>query len=186
MVPLRYLLLAALVSADGDHQGPLQSVPSTFQYWTPYSTPLIIPEVIDMRDGGEYELVIGETSHSLGAQKHLFARNVDMDLVVDESACYPTCGVPVAVHVHGLENPPEYDDLPIDTFYNGDTYSAIYKNHQMPATKVYHDHTLGLSRLNMWAGLVGLYILTDPELEAKFNLDQLPDIPITLQDKNYC
>ncbi len=44
-----------------------------------------------------------------------------------------------------------------------------YPNDQDAALLWYHDHTMGINRLNMFAGLLGLYIVRDP-LEESLNL----------------
>ncbi|CAK4876895.1 unnamed protein product [Aphanomyces euteiches] len=124
----------------------------------------------------------------LGIKPHLLSLNVVPSLLDDtESACYnqedTKCGVPVVVHVHGLENPPEFDGLPHATVFNNQTFTTIYRNSQQPSFKIYHDHALGLSRLNKWAGLVGAYIVQDPEIDAAFNLTDLPDYVLAIQDK---
>ena len=68
------------------------------------------------------------------------------------------------VHVHGAQVLPESDGYP-DSWITpdgktGPTYDprpSHYPNEQ-PATMLwYHDHTLGLTRLNVYAGLAGMY-----------------------------
>src|SRR5262249_9076373 len=39
----------------------------------------------------------------------------------------------------------------------------VYGNRQPPTTLWYHDHSLGLTRLNMNSGLAGMYIIRDPK-----------------------
>jgi spore coat protein A len=36
-----------------------------------------------------------------------------------------------------------------------------YGNDQQAATLLYHDHPLGMTRLNVYAGLAGFYVLED-------------------------
>ena len=38
----------------------------------------------------------------------------------------------------------------------------IYPNEQDAGNFWFHDHTLGITRLNVYAGLVGLYKIVDP------------------------
>jgi hypothetical protein len=49
---------------------------------------------------------------------------------------------------------PEYE-----TYYNYSVNSAVshYENDNSPGTYIYHDDTLGISRINNLAGLKGLY-----------------------------
>ncbi|CAK4621865.1 unnamed protein product [Aphanomyces euteiches] len=122
-------------------------------------------------------------SNRIGPQPHLLHRNTEPSLMIDASSCYPKCGVPMAIHVHGLEVPAKYDGLPTHTFYHNTTYYAYYTNRQNPSTKIYHDHALGLAPLNTWAGMIGTYIVQDPELEERFNLVGVPDMLLIIQDK---
>ncbi|KAJ8558617.1 hypothetical protein ON010_g8833 [Phytophthora cinnamomi] len=114
---------------------------------------------------------------------HLFQDSVQLTLTQQASACYPYCGVPVVTHVHGLEAPARYDGLPYLSIYKNQTQAFHYLNNQSASTKTYHDHANGLTRLNTWAGLVGLYIISDADTDANLNLDIETDIPIVLSDK---
>ncbi|KAI9997275.1 hypothetical protein PInf_000715 [Phytophthora infestans] len=117
------------------------------------------------------------------SQPHLFQNSVEDSLNNIESACYPYCGVPVVTHVHGLESPPEYDGLPYRSIYKNQSQVFHYYNNQSASTKLYHDHSNGLTRLNTWAGLMGAYIIADNELEASINMDIETDIPLVLTDR---
>ena len=44
-----------------------------------------------------------------------------------------------------------------------------YPNNQPPATLWYHDHTAGMTRLNVYAGLAGFYLIRD-DFEDNLNL----------------
>ncbi|GMF19832.1 unnamed protein product [Phytophthora fragariaefolia] len=114
---------------------------------------------------------------------HLLYESVEYTLTDHASACYPYCGVPVVTHVHGLETPARYDGLPYLSIYKNQTQEFHYLNNQSASTKTYHDHSNGLTRLNTWAGLVGLYIIEDAETDAKLNLDIETDIPLVLSDR---
>ncbi|MFB6166270.1 MAG: multicopper oxidase family protein [Haloarculaceae archaeon] len=67
--------------------------------------------------------------------------------------------------------------------YVGDTYT--YQNHQPPTTLWYHDHVLGANRLNVHAGLAGLYVIRG----EVGGTEQLPsgeyEIPLVLQDRTF-
>jgi spore coat protein A len=60
-----------------------------------------------------------------------------------------------------------------------------YVNDQPPATLWYHDHSLGITRLNVYAGLAGFYLLRN---QHERDLD-LPagyyEIPLVLQDRSF-
>ncbi len=55
-----------------------------------------------------------------------------------------------------------------------------------PATLWYHDHVLGITRLNVYAGLAGFYLLRDPSLEGPLNLPSgAYEIPLVVQDRMF-
>lgn len=67
--------------------------------------------------------------------------------------------------------------------------TSLYPNNQDAAPLWYHDHALGRTRLNVYAGLAGGYIITDPAETASLAAVGivLPegnyDIPLIIQDK---
>jgi FtsP/CotA-like multicopper oxidase with cupredoxin domain len=88
--------------------------------------------------------------------------------------------IPTVPHLHGGEVPPELDGGP-DAWFTSDGavkghgyYSfagspgngAIYKypNRGEAAPIWFHDHALGITRLNVYAGLAGAYLIADPNL----------------------
>ena len=81
--------------------------------------------------------------------------------------------VPVVGHLHGGEVPSAYDGGPNSWFTPGlgiigpafVTNSFTYPNAQEAATLWYHDHVMGITRLNVYAGLAGFYLLRDPAKE---------------------
>ncbi|MDX2115135.1 MAG: DNRLRE domain-containing protein [Planctomycetota bacterium] len=95
--------------------------------------------------------------------------------------------VPVTVtHLHGGVVPPDSDGYPELTFGPG-LSSAVYDypNDQRAATLWYHDHALGLTRLNVYAGLAGFYIVRDAE-EDGLNLPRGEfEIPLVIQDRSF-
>jgi zinc transporter, ZIP family len=114
---------------------------------------------------------------------HLLDEAVELDLDLQESRCFPYCGIPVVVHVHGLESPAKYDGLPRQTVYMNQSREMVYLNNQSAATKLYHDHASGFTRLNVWSGLAGIYIIEDKEADKKFNVDIETDIPLVIGDR---
>ena len=60
------------------------------------------------------------------------------------------------VHVHGAKTPPESDGYPEDWYVPGKSVTYRYPNEQEPATLWYHDHAMGINRLNIYAGLFGI------------------------------
>jgi spore coat protein A len=70
-------------------------------------------------------------------------------------------GVKVQPHVHGGLTVASSDGNPFatDAFLGTETYT--YRNAQSALTSWYHDHALGITRLNVYAGLAGFYIIRD-------------------------
>ena len=104
-----------------------------------------------------------------------------------------TTGVPIATHVHGAEVEPQSDGGPHTWFTAGfaekgkDWKKEVlqYANDQLPATIWYHDHAFGYTRHNVYAGLAGFYIVTDPGNEPA-GLPAAPyDIGLALQDRMF-
>jgi FtsP/CotA-like multicopper oxidase with cupredoxin domain len=111
--------------------------------------------------------------------------------------------IPACVHLHGGEVPPQLDGGP-DAWYTGgpDAYQAHafysadgavvaavgghsiyrYPNSQEGALIWFHDHTLGATRLNVYCGLAGGYLIVDPENDPP----NLPDrVPLIIQDRMF-
>jgi FtsP/CotA-like multicopper oxidase with cupredoxin domain len=78
-------------------------------------------------------------------------------------------GVPIVVHLHGGHTDYQFDGNPEFFFSPGYTVRGprwvdkkyVYKNDQDAGTLWYHDHALGITRLNVYAGMAGFYILRD-------------------------
>jgi spore coat protein A len=93
-------------------------------------------------------------------------------------------------HLHGACVLPEDDGYPDAWFTangeHGPKYNprpSHYPNCQPSTTLWYHDHCLGITRLNVYAGLAGFYLIRD-EAEAALNLPQGEfEIPLMLQDR---
>jgi spore coat protein A len=65
----------------------------------------------------------------------------------------------------------------------GHSATFHYPNEQQATTLWYHDHALAITRLNVYAGLAGFYLLRD-EQEQKLNLPSGQyEIPLVLQDR---
>jgi spore coat protein A len=100
--------------------------------------------------------------------------------------------VRTVVHLHGQKALPESDGYPEAWFTNGfeqtgpyfKTREYEYPNDQRGATLWYHDHALGITRLNNYMGLAGMYILRD-EVEASLNLPSGEyEIPLVICDRS--
>ena len=129
--------------------------------------------------------------------------------------------VPITTHVHGAHVPsrsdglpetwwlPDAADIPDGYVYHGTHYGTVapaelgaaifeYPNDQRATTMWYHDHVLGITRLNVYAGLAGFYLLRGgpddlpagelpgpaPGLDAD-PLGTYYEIPIVIQDRSF-
>ncbi|SHM43651.1 multicopper oxidase family protein [Actinacidiphila paucisporea] len=119
---------------------------------------------------------------------HLFAADVDPTL---EGASELDRTQPrTSVHVHGAVTPPEADGHPENTFRPGGSMTYRHPNGQDAAHLWYHDHAMGITRLNAVAGLAGMYLLRDAyDTGAADNRLGLPsgefEVPLTLADRRF-
>ena len=87
------------------------------------------------------------------------------------------------VHLHGGKTPPSSDGYPEDWVVPGKSLLYHYPNRQEAALLFYHDHTMGINRLNVYAGLQGLFIVRDDSEDA-LNLPRGKyEIPLLLFDR---
>lgn len=101
--------------------------------------------------------------------------------------------VRTVVHLHGANVAADSDGHPDAWYsrnneYTGHKYTREvyeYTNHQPAGTLWYHDHAIGITRLNVYAGLTGFYFIRD-FLEERLNLPKGPyEIPLLIQDKQF-
>lgn len=109
---------------------------------------------------------------------HLFP--IDHNLEGAESDKPVVRGV---VHLHGGRVPPESDGFPENWFVTGKSSVCFYPNNQEATTLWYHDHAMGINRLNTYAGLFGFYLIRD-SVEATLALPAGRfEIPLVLCDR---
>jgi spore coat protein A len=90
-----------------------------------------------------------------------------------------------STHVHGARVPSVSDGYPEDWFGPGSHRLDFYPNKQDATALWVHDHAMGVSRLNVMAGLMGWYILHDDE-EAALGLPSGKyEIPLLLYDRSF-
>ena len=88
------------------------------------------------------------------------------------------------VHVHGGRVPPESDGYPENWYTPGKSVTSFYPNQQDATMLWYHDHAMGITRLNMFAGLFGLYLIRDEEEDALDLPKGQYEIPLILYDRS--
>src|SRR5271166_1878481 len=111
----------------------------------------------------------------------------------------------IATHLHGGRTPWFSDGTPFQwytpsgqhgaSFMNVPGYQAprgtgtyYYPNEQSARLVWYHDHAIGITRLNAYAGIASAYIITDAFEAALVSSGLLPDlvgIPLIIQDKSF-
>ena len=111
----------------------------------------------------------------------------------DDIIPYDIDGVRTVTHLHGGNVEDASDGTAqgwftrdfAETGPNFEKEAYYYANDQPPATLWYHDHALGITRLNVYAGLAGFYLLRN---DHERSLD-LPsgeyEIPLVFQDRKF-
>lgn len=89
------------------------------------------------------------------------------------------------VHLHGGRVPPESDGYPENWYTPGHSLATYLPNDQEAALLWYHDHTMGINRLNVMAGMLGLYVVRD-EVEDALKLPSGErELPLVLTDRSF-
>jgi spore coat protein A, manganese oxidase len=101
--------------------------------------------------------------------------------------------VSLVPHLHGAEVSSESDGNP-DAWWTANgkhgpeyvTNEYTYPNQQNPTTLWYHDHTLGITRINVMSGLSGLYVLRDRQDKIEPKLPNgVYEVPLIIQDRSF-
>lgn len=91
------------------------------------------------------------------------------------------------VHLHGGHIPQDVDGDPYEKIYPTESLEYDYPINQQSATLWYHDHSLGNTRLNVYMGLAGFFLVRDDNEEHMISNGYLPapayEIPLVLQDR---
>jgi len=89
----------------------------------------------------------------------------------------------VVTHLHGGHVEMNSDGYPTWTMLPGQSQTYHYPNHQVPGTLWYHDHAMGITRLNVMMGMAGFYLLID-SVETALGLPSGPyEIGLAVQDR---
>lgn len=90
-----------------------------------------------------------------------------------------------SVHVHGSQTAEVYDGGPEAWYPSGSSFEAWHPNTHDARMMWYHDHAMGSTRLNAYAGLAALWFIRD-DYEDSLNLPKGDfEIPLVLQDKEF-
>ncbi|MCB9283526.1 MAG: multicopper oxidase domain-containing protein [Lewinellaceae bacterium] len=115
----------------------------------------------------------------------------------------PRNGIPIVTHLHG-GHVNEHSDGNTEAWYTrdwkeggpwyhyfkntyGDNKWYHYRMDQEAGTTWYHDHCLGITRLNVCAGLAGFFLQTDANEQALIASNVLPDMGygLAVQDRMF-
>jgi FtsP/CotA-like multicopper oxidase with cupredoxin domain len=123
------------------------------------------------------------------------------NLQMDTSTVAAQASVPIVTHLHGGETPSASDGHPegwwtadgkhgpaYNTVEAAEANSAVfnYPNGQQPTTLWYHDHALGLTRLNVLSGLAGFYLIRNTSDPIETSLPTIEyEVPLALQDRTF-
>ncbi|MER7467510.1 multicopper oxidase domain-containing protein [Streptomyces sp. NPDC097981] len=106
------------------------------------------------------------------------------------------------VHQHGGFTPPQSDGMPLHSYspdgIHAESYTTLdpsrtkpneavcaYTNHERSSMLWYHDHGMGMTSVNVYAGLAGLYFIRDPA-DDRLGLPQGEfEVPLILQDRTF-
>ena len=91
--------------------------------------------------------------------------------------------VRAVVHVHGAKVPPASDGYPEHWYEPGRSALLHYPNRQDAATLWYHDHAMGIERLNQYAGLLGCFFVRDDVEDALGLPKGRYELPLVLCDR---
>jgi FtsP/CotA-like multicopper oxidase with cupredoxin domain len=88
------------------------------------------------------------------------------------------------IHLHGGLTPASYDGWAENLFAPGQPAVFHYPMDQRAALLWYHDHVMGITKLDVYAGLAGLWIVRD---ERELGLPEGPpfELPLLIQDRNF-
>jgi spore coat protein A, manganese oxidase len=128
---------------------------------------------------------------------HLLPADTTIHLAMPIKKVLEKGNVPVVTHLHGGHSESASDGLPESWFTQGHAEKGPtwvkkifkYDNDQEAATLWYHDHALGITRLNVYAGLAGFYFLRDANEYNLRNSGVLPsgvyEREIVIQDRMF-
>lgn len=143
--------------------------------------------------------------NQLPVDGHLLPIDSSIHLAQPVSRALDDGFVPIVMHLHGGHSLSAFDGTPEQWFTQDRSgpggrgpretgadfvdSTMVYGNDQQAATLWYHDHALGITRLNVYAGLAGFYVLQDDERRQLVESGVLPggihDIGMAIQDRAF-
>lgn len=90
-----------------------------------------------------------------------------------------------ATHLHGARVPSVSDGYPEDWYVPGQNRLCFYPNNQDATALWCHDHAMGVNRLNIFAGLMGWYLLRDDTEDALGLPSGRYELPLMIYDRSF-
>jgi spore coat protein A len=87
------------------------------------------------------------------------------------------------VHLHGGRTPAASDGYPEAWVVPGKSQTCFYPSKQDAALLFYHDHTMGINRLNIYAGMQGLFLVRDAQETALKLPSGKYEVPLLIADR---
>ena len=158
----------------------------TFYYKDPDQiTQQYLGPVIVARQDQAFDLTV---NNNLGKHPLDFAVETGLHGVKETDKTAPRA----ATHLHGGNTTEQSDGGPLDTFDPGTSHPYHYANTQEAAGLWYHDHALGITRLNVYAGLASGYLIRNDDdpgdgsrLPASLDAEHQHEVPLVLQDRMF-
>jgi len=145
------------------------------------------PVMVEWRNELEGPLPVMETV----ASKHAYNDGVPVQCLPGLSGGTPdpragALSGHAVVHLHGGLTPAPYDGWAENLFAPGQPAVFHYPMNQRAALLWYHDHVMGVTKFDVYAGLAGLWIVRD-ERERELGLPEGPpfEVPLLIQDRNF-
>jgi spore coat protein A len=115
-----------------------------------------------------------------------WVNNLPATHVLAVDRCLAADDVPRSIiHLHGGHVPAASDGHPDDAVAPGGQVVDHYPNSQSAATLWYHDHAMGITRLNVTMGLAGFYLVRDADEDALGLPSGNDEIALILQDRTF-
>ena len=93
--------------------------------------------------------------------------------------------VRTTTHLHGAKTHSEDDGYPEDWFTPGQSRTCTYPMEQDATALWYHDHAMGLTRLNTYAGLFGMLLIRDQVEDALHLPSGKYEVPLIFCDRDF-
>jgi len=196
--------------ANGKVVGTTNFQTDIYGYGTSQATASFPGKSIQVRSGTPIQV---HWTNNLGSQdSYLMSQFMDMSpgmMTPDMLAMPANKGIPTVPHLHGGHTEAASDGTPnqwftgalpetvggkpvidrgVDATKANDTF--VYANDQRAATLWYHDHAMGFTRTNVYAGMMGMYIVRDEvDTGLKNNPVGLPsgayELPLVIADRMF-